>query len=53
MWHHMAHQFNAITLHKVSFTEQMAVNVVAVFIHAIECTGTENKHCSILPVGQA
>lgn len=48
----MAHQSNAITLHKVSFTEQMAVNIVDVFIHAIECTGTENKHFNILPVHQ-
>ena len=49
MWHHMAHQFNAITLSKVSVTGQMAANVVDVFIHAIEHTGTQNKHFSTLP----
>ena len=46
VWHHMAHQFNAITLYKVSFTEWMALNVVDVFVHAIECTDTHRTNIS-------
>lgn len=47
MWHHMAHQFNAITLYKVSFTEQMAANVVDVFIHAVEHTSTQRTSITV------
>lgn len=47
MWHHMAHQFNAITLYKVSFTEQMAANVVDVSIHAVEHTSTQRTSITV------
>lgn len=47
VWHHMTHHLNAITLHKVSLTEQMGVNVVDVLIHATECTGTQRTSISV------
>ena len=43
----MVQQSNAITKYKVSFTEQMATNVVDVFIHAIEHTGTQRLSMSV------
>lgn len=47
MWHHMAHQFNAITLYKVSVTGKMAANVVDVFIYVTEHTGTQRTSISV------